>query len=146
MRSITFVLLTTVIALLCSCDNCSTKNIDVNYEFVDKLNNVLSVENLQNTYQINDTIWFKISIPDDFIDNSNNVKCEIPDSSISIFAPTVYLFRATDTIYIDKSLLYYKRGILDAPHFVIARLNNSFEGIFGVLISRSLPIQFYLRK
>lgn len=121
--------------ILSSCNKCSTRGLEANYTFNEKLTNILFVENLQSTYNINDTIWFRISIPEYFAGNvyDDDIQCELIDSTITIGIPDVYFYTLTDTIQKFNNEFFFKKGMYYRG-FVLEKENNKYEGVFGVLV------------
>jgi hypothetical protein len=128
-------ILLTISITLNSCNKCPTRGIEPNHIFVDKFTNILFVENLQTTYNLNDTIWFRISIPEYFESVYDNIQCELSDSSLSIYSPALYLYTLSDTTIVYNSELFYKKGILSNNNYILKKENNKYEGVFGVLIN-----------
>lgn len=120
---------------LSSCNKCNKLDAGLQqYFLMEEVPNVLRVENLQSTYNLNDTVWFSISIPEVLGDSGDNVTCNISGEETIIYVLTPTITTINGDIILDESQLFYRIGSFGVNNFHLIKNGNIYEMEFGVLL------------
>ena len=143
MKIYTYIILSLVIFQ--SCDKCGRGifsgvqryyPFEFNYEF----ENITSIENIQSSYSLNDTIWFTIEIPESFSDKNSEMICDINKDELLIVNTFIYLASATDTFEyssVNNFDVFFKTGRYNANNQKLLHLEkkqNTYKCTFGIVL------------
>ena len=130
-------LLLLVFLFLNSCLNCI--NDGERRYYLSGTKSYIEIENPQNQYQLGDTLWVSVKVPESFKDLSG-IPCTIATNELLLRLSPFYLVRTTDTIEYSSYTNYdlpFKKGSIKNSVFNLIKENDFYICTFGFVLDNT---------